>query len=203
MRRSIALMMLVLPIAACDQGTGRPAPSSRSRSGPTGRRRCISLNDLNRAIALKRAMHDSRAECRRVTKSGYVGEYENTAQWTATCEDKFKRTRDWALFIGPDESVQVRLCEDVVKAGLPACVIKDERETGPQLKRSVALLRGLDRAVGANFLDLDAFAAAEFLAHRAVGGDGLGIRPIDALVALQLIFEVARRGRGGAGCCWA
>ena len=33
-------------------------------------------------------------------------------------------SRDWALFVGPDESVQVRLCEDVVKAGLPACTIK-------------------------------------------------------------------------------
>jgi len=41
-----------------------------------------------------------------------------------TCEDRFGRTRDWALFVGPDESVQVRLCEDVVKAGLQACTIK-------------------------------------------------------------------------------
>ena len=67
-----------------------------------------------------------------MTQSGYVGEYENTSQWTATCEDKVKRTRDWALFIGPDESVQVRLCEDVVKAGLPACVIKDEAKPAPK-----------------------------------------------------------------------
>ena len=59
-----------------------------------------------------------------MTKSGYVGEYENTSYWTATCEDRHGRTRDWALFVGPDESVQVRLCEDVVKAGLQPCVIK-------------------------------------------------------------------------------
>ena len=37
---------------------------------------------------------------------------------------EYGRTRDWALFVGPDESVQVRLCEDVVKAGLQPCVIK-------------------------------------------------------------------------------
>ena len=59
-----------------------------------------------------------------MTQSGYVGEYENTSYWTATCQDKFGRNRNWALFVGPDESVQVRLCEDVVKAGLQPCIIK-------------------------------------------------------------------------------
>ena len=79
---------------------------------------------MNRAIALKRAIYETGAECRTVTKSGYVGEYKNVSYWTASCQDKFGRSRDWALFVGPDESVQVRLCEDVVKAGLPACTIK-------------------------------------------------------------------------------
>ena len=132
MRRSIALLMLILPLAACDQGTSAPPPKQPITVRSDGQNRMHQLNDLNRAIALKRALYDSGAECRRVTQSGYVGEYENTSQWTATCEDKFKRTRDWALFIGPDESVQVRLCEDVVKAGLPACVIKDEAKPAPK-----------------------------------------------------------------------
>lgn len=125
MRRSIALLAL-LPLAACDQGTTAPPPKKPITVQSDGQKALHQLNDLNRAIALKRALQDTKAECRLVTKSGYVGEYENTSYWTATCEDKFKRTRDWALFIGPDESVQVRLCEDVVKAGLPACVIKNE-----------------------------------------------------------------------------
>ena len=132
MRRSIALLMLILPLAACDQETSAPPPKQPITVRSDGQDRMHQLNDLNRAIALKRALYDSGAECRRVTQSGYVGEYENTSQWTATCEDKFKRTRDWALFIGPDESVQVRLCEDVVKAGLPACVIKDEAKPAPK-----------------------------------------------------------------------
>ena len=131
MRRSIILLML-LPLTACDQGTSAPPPKQPITVRSDGQDRMHQLNDLNRAIALKRARYDSGAECRRVTQSGYVGEYENTSQWTATCEDKFKRTRDWALFIGPDESVQVRLCEDVVKAGLPACVIKDEAKPAPK-----------------------------------------------------------------------
>ena len=131
MRRSFAVLML-LPLAACDQGTSAPPPKQPITVRSDGQDRMHQLNDLNRAIALKRALYDSGAECRRVTKSGYVDEYENTSQWTATCEDKVKRTRDWALFIGPDESVQVRLCEDVVKAGLPACVIKDEAKPAPK-----------------------------------------------------------------------
>ena len=125
MRRSIALLML-LPLAACGQESSAPPAKQPITVRSDGQNRMHQLNDLNRAIALKRALHDSGAECRLVTKSGYVGEYENTSYWTATCEDKFKRNRDWALFIGPDESVQVRLCEDVVKAELPACVIKEE-----------------------------------------------------------------------------
>lgn len=116
---------LVPLVAACDQSPAtQPAQPIVVRS--EGQDRLHQLDELNRAIALKRAIHDSGAECRRVTKSGYVGEYENTSYWTASCEDQFERTRDWALFVGADESVQLRLCEDVAKVGLPPCVIKQE-----------------------------------------------------------------------------
>jgi hypothetical protein len=117
------ILVLIPVLAACDQSpTTQPSQPIVVRS--EGQDRLHQLDDLNRAIALKRALYDSGAECRRVTRSGYVGEHENTSYWTATCEDQFGRSRDWALFVGPDESVQVRLCEDVVKAGLQPCVIK-------------------------------------------------------------------------------
>lgn len=131
MRRSLMLMMLVLPVAACGGGTEAPAPKQKITVRSEGQKQMHQLNDLNRAIALKRALYDTGAQCLRVTQSGFVGTYENTEQWTATCVDKFKRTRDWALYIGADDSVQVRLCDDVVKAGLPACVIKDEAKPAP------------------------------------------------------------------------
>jgi hypothetical protein len=118
-------LVLILALAACDESpTTQPAQPIVVRS--EGQDRLHQLDDLNRAIALKRAILDSGAECRRVTKSGYVGEYKNTSYWTATCEDRFGRTRDWALFVGADDSVQLRLCQDVARVGLPACVIKDE-----------------------------------------------------------------------------
>ena len=79
------------------------------------------LDDLNRAIALKRAIQESGFTCKRVTKSGYVEEYKNLSMWTASCADE----REWAIFAGPDGSAQVRPCQDLAELGLPACVIKE------------------------------------------------------------------------------
>ena len=50
-------------------------------------------------------------------------------QWTARCDDR----RQWAIFIGADDTAQIRYCNDVEKAGLPACDItkldtRDETE---------------------------------------------------------------------------
>ncbi len=123
MPRLLLSFLLIAAAAACDDNPATQ-PSQPIVVRSEGQDRLHQLDDLNRAIALKRAIYESGNECRRVTQSGYVGEYENTSYWTATCEDRFGRTRDWALFVGPDESVQVRLCEDVVKAGLQACTIK-------------------------------------------------------------------------------
>jgi hypothetical protein len=81
------------------------------------------LDDMNRDIALKRAIHASGFRCQRVTKSGYVEEYRNLSMWTASCDDG----RDWAIFAGPDGSAQVRLCKDLKEHGLPACVIKEKK----------------------------------------------------------------------------
>ena len=79
------------------------------------------LDDLNRAIALKRAIQESGFTCKRVDKSGYVQEYKNLSMWTASCDDR----REWAIFAGPDGSAQVRPCQDLAELGLPACVIKE------------------------------------------------------------------------------
>lgn len=124
MRRLLALMTLAVPLAACGPDAAAPPPKQKIIVRSEGQKAMHQLSQLNREIALKRAIYDTGAACLRVTSSGYVGPYKNTEQWTATCTDKYKRTRDWALYIGADDSVQVRLCDDVVKAGLPPCVIR-------------------------------------------------------------------------------
>ena len=78
------------------------------------------LDEMNRAIALKRALYASGYRCQRVERSGFVTTYKNLDMWTARCADG----RDWALFAGPDGSVQVRDCKDVAQFGMPACVIR-------------------------------------------------------------------------------
>ena len=78
------------------------------------------LSDLDRAIGLKRAIYAAGYTCKRVVRSGYVQEHENLSMWTAHCADK----REWAIFVGPDGTAQVRPCRDAAQLGLPACVIK-------------------------------------------------------------------------------
>ena len=116
-----ALLLAAAPLGACDGGDTAPAPQKSIQVRSAAQDQLHQLNELNRAIALKRAIRDSGSSCLRVTSSGFVGRYKNMDYWTATCEDEFDRTREWALFIGADESVQVRLCADVAEVGLPAC----------------------------------------------------------------------------------
>ena len=122
MSRLLPFAMLLV-LSGCDNSPATQ-PSQPIVVRSEGQDKLHQLDDMNRAIALKRAIYGAGSDCRQVTQSGYVGEYENTSYWTATCQDRHGRKRDWALFVGPDESVQVRLCEDVVKAGLQPCVIK-------------------------------------------------------------------------------
>lgn len=126
-------MLLALPLAAC--GPSEPAaPQQKITVRSNGQDALHKLDPMNLAIGLKRAIRDSGQDCRRVTKTGYVGEYKNMSYWTATCEDKKGLSRDWALFVGADESVQVRLCADVAKVGLPACVAKADASKPSELK---------------------------------------------------------------------
>ena len=87
------------------------------------------LNDLDRAIALKRAIGDQGLRCAQVVSTGYVTRYKDMDVWTASCGDK----RQWALFIAANDSVQVRLCDDNEKIGLPACKVQPGTEGGTGL----------------------------------------------------------------------
>ena len=122
--RLITALSAAAMLAACEsEPAAQPAPQREIIVRSESQKQLFELNDLNRAIALKRAVRDFGPSCLRITKSGFVGRYKNMDYWAATCEDERGRTRDWALFIGANDSVQVRLCDDVAKVGLPACTI--------------------------------------------------------------------------------
>ena len=105
--------------AACDQSQPtKPTQPIVVRS--EAQDQLHQFDDLTRAIALKRAIYASGSTCKRVETSGYVQEHKNLSMWMASCADK----REWAIFVGPDGSAQVRPCKDLAELGLPACVIR-------------------------------------------------------------------------------
>ena len=121
MRASFAALTLAAAgLAACDNAQPtRPNQPIVVRS--EAQDRLHQLDDMNRAIALKRAIQDSGMTCRRVEKSGYVQEVENLSMWTANCDDG----NQWAIFAGPDGSAQVRRCQDLAQFKMPPCLIRE------------------------------------------------------------------------------
>ena len=120
MRASLAaLTVAAAMLAGCDESQPtQPKQPIVVRS--EAQDRLHQLDDLNRAIALKRAIYDSGFTCKRVTTSGYVQEVQNLSMWTASCDDG----NDWAIFAGPDGSAQVRRCQDLAEFKMPPCVIR-------------------------------------------------------------------------------
>ena len=121
MRGRYLLACAAALLAACEQQPTQPRQPIVVRS--EAQDQLHQLDDLNRAIALKRAIYASGRTCKRVVKSGYVQEHKNLSMWTASCDDR----REWAIFAGPDGSAQVRPCQDLAELGLPQCVIKETK----------------------------------------------------------------------------
>lgn len=136
MTRSAALMIPALLLASCGSGGDEAAPPLQNdimvRSD--AQQQLFDLNDLDRAIALKRAISDQGLRCAQIVSTGYVTRFRDMDMWTATCSDK----REWALFVGANDSVQVRLCADNEKIGLPACKVQPGTEGGTGLENVAA-----------------------------------------------------------------
>ena len=84
------------------------------------------LDEMNLKIALRRAIYDAGATCPRVDEAGYVQEYGNLSMWTASCSNK----QNWAVFVAPDGTAQLRRCEHVEQLNLPRCEIRGPGEQG-------------------------------------------------------------------------
>jgi len=117
MRAGWMIVLVPMAAAACDKQPTTPRTPIAVRS--EAQDRLHKLNDMDRAIGLKRAIYDAGEVCKRVVQSGYVTEHQNLSMWTASCDDG----KSWAVFVGPDGSAQVRPCQDMAQLKLPACVI--------------------------------------------------------------------------------
>lgn len=131
LRACLIAPTLAAALAACQD---EPAPPAKPQAESIivrseNQKKLFAANDLDRAIGLKRAIQGQGLMCKQVARTGYVGRYKNMDVWTASCRDK----RDWALFVGADDSVQVRNCKDLVQLGLPECTIQPGTEGGTGL----------------------------------------------------------------------
>ena len=133
MPRHVLFTIPAALLASCGQGEN-PAPPVQNEImvRSPAQQQLFKLNDLDRAIALKRAIADQGLRCARVVSTGYVTRYKDMDVWTATCDDQ----RIWSLFVAANDSVQVRLCDDNEKIGLPACNVKPGTEGGTGLDAS-------------------------------------------------------------------
>ena len=126
---ALAALAISLAVSACGD-TGQNSQAKPIKIHSEAQEQLHRASGYNRAIGLKRAIYDSGYSCKRVTKTGFVGEYKNMDIWKTSCADG----RDWAVFIGPDGSAQVRDCKDVAAVGLPECTItKEEADAEPEV----------------------------------------------------------------------
>jgi hypothetical protein len=121
------LLLFALPflsLMACGGGGAEQAASNQTEIAVRSeeQNRLHQLSDMNRDIALKRAIVASGLRCKRVVRSGYVAEYNKLSMWSADCDDR----RSWGIFVGPDGSAQVRPCSDMAKFKLPECQIAED-----------------------------------------------------------------------------
>ena len=111
---------MALALAGCGDGADEtPSRTTSIKASNPHAEQLKELSELNRGLALRRAIQDSGSTCKKVERSSYQQEYRNLSMWTARCSDQ----RGWAVFIAPSGDVQVRECKDASALGLPECRI--------------------------------------------------------------------------------
>ncbi|MEO7504965.1 MAG: hypothetical protein ABIT69_07270 [Sphingomicrobium sp.] len=114
------LAVMALGLGGCDKPAEQQAAAPKILVRSPEQDRLFKMSEMDRAIGLKRAIYESGSNCKRVTETRFIGPYKNMDMWAVRCADK----GEWALFIGADNSVQVRLCKDTEAVGLPSCKLK-------------------------------------------------------------------------------
>lgn len=104
-------------LAGCDSGPPTKTKSIKVAATNPFHDRLMAATELNRSLALRRAVQDSGERCKRIERSGFQGDHQALKMWRASCSDG----GDYAVFIGSTGDVQVRKCADAKTLGLPEC----------------------------------------------------------------------------------
>ena len=120
--RKMLIGAVWLAVAACggESPTGEAGTNTTKMTAATPYvDKLKALDEINRGLALRRAIKDSGKACKRVERSAYQEDYKNMSMWAARCSD----SGAWAVFIAPNGDVQVRACKEAEQLGLPECRI--------------------------------------------------------------------------------
>lgn len=82
-------------------------------------KRLAGLSDIQRKAAVRNGIIESKLWCKRVVALAHQGTYRNLDMWVARCGPK--PLVDYGVFLGPDGTVQISTCADLVKVKWPAC----------------------------------------------------------------------------------
>lgn len=119
------LLSLALVAGCGDQttGGGEGSPSSDQQPSITVKspdnpwhKKLLARNEVDRKLALRRAVQDDGGSCRSIRSSAYQREYKGMAMWVAYCTNG-----DWAVYVAPSGVIQARACKDAAQLGLPQC----------------------------------------------------------------------------------
>jgi hypothetical protein len=111
-----AALALALAASACGSSANNDAAPKIGIANP-GSDRLKGLSPLNRRICLQNAIRGNRKTCNRVIAGAYQEQYGERAMWVALCEDG----HHWAVYISPNEDVEVRDCAEAEQLRLPVC----------------------------------------------------------------------------------
>lgn len=112
-----AIFGLAWVLSGCGDTTPPNEQAPAIRIANPGSDRLKALSPINQRAGLMRAIRGAREPCSRIVGLAYQQQYRDLAMWVALCPEG----RNWAVFIAPDESVQVRACGEAAQLGLPAC----------------------------------------------------------------------------------
>ncbi|MEO7787161.1 MAG: hypothetical protein ABIR77_04970 [Sphingomicrobium sp.] len=120
MKSSLPIIAAMGLLSGCGSSDSAAVPVHKTiKVRGEAQKQLAAASEMNRNIGLKRAIYDSGATCKRLTGSKFVTDYKNLAMWRASCADG----RNWAIYIAPEGSAQVRPCTDLADLKLPQCDI--------------------------------------------------------------------------------
>ena len=132
-RTAWAGLAALAALAGCEDGSPQPERQPMKAANPVSDQ-LKGLNEVYRHLGLRRALVDNGQRCKRVDRGAYQQEYKTMAMWTAHCTD----SGDWAIFIAPNASVQVRRCGNLERTGLPQCRPPAAAPAAPEPKAAPA-----------------------------------------------------------------